>query len=125
MSNTGALVYTRAATAEKNANSGAFARLCAPSSPLTSPDACPNGPRNEVRRTVTVASMTTSVEMVMRGLTRCARYLVPGVLVIFVMSLGKPCVASRNRGTRWRGCTGFTWRGICARGLARANRSYK
>jgi hypothetical protein len=69
MSNTGALVYTRAATAEKNANSGAFARLCAPSSPLPSPDACPNGPRNEVRRTVTVASMTTSVEMVMRGLT--------------------------------------------------------
>ena len=53
------------------------------------------------------------------------RYLVPGVLVIFVMSLGKPCVASRNRGTRWRGCTGFTWRGICARGLSRANRSYK
>ena len=101
MSNTGALVYTRAATAEKNANSGAFARLCAPSSPLPSPDACPNGPRNEVRRTVTVASMTTSVEMVMRGLTGCARYLVPGVLVIFVMSLGKPCVASRNRGTRW------------------------
>jgi hypothetical protein len=39
MSNTGALVYIRAATAEKNANSGAFARLCAPSSPLPSPDA--------------------------------------------------------------------------------------
>jgi hypothetical protein len=29
----------------------------------------------------------------MRAFTRCARYLVPGVLVIFVMSLGKPCVA--------------------------------
>jgi hypothetical protein len=61
----------------------------------------------------------------MRAFTRCARYLVPGVLVIFVMSLGKPCVASRNRGTSWRGCTGFTWRGICARGPSRANRSYK
>jgi Protein of unknown function (DUF2490) len=29
----------------------------------------------------------------MRAFTRCARYLVPGVLVIFVMSLGKLCVA--------------------------------
>ena len=29
----------------------------------------------------------------MRAFTRCARYLVPGVLVICVMSLGKPCVA--------------------------------
>jgi hypothetical protein len=29
----------------------------------------------------------------MRAFTRCARYLVAAVLVIFVMSLGKPCVA--------------------------------
>jgi hypothetical protein len=29
----------------------------------------------------------------MRAFTRCARYLVPSVLVICVMSLGKPCVA--------------------------------
>ena len=37
--------------------------------------------------------MATSVEMLMRGLTRFARYLAPGVLVACVVSLGAPCAA--------------------------------
>ncbi len=32
----------------------------------------------------------------MRGLTRCARYLVPSALVVCVMSLGAPCAAQEN-----------------------------
>lgn len=32
----------------------------------------------------------------MRALTRCARYLVPGALVVCVMSLGAPCAAQEN-----------------------------
>ena len=82
-----------AATADKHANSGVFTRHCAPASPLPSPDAWPYGPRNEVRRTVTVASMTTSVEVVMRGLTTFARYLVRSALVVCVVSLAAPCAA--------------------------------
>ena len=122
MSNTGALVYTRAATADKNANSGVFTRHCAPASPLPSPDAWPYGPRNEVRRTVTVASMTTSVEMVMRGLTRFARYLVPSALVVCVMSLGAPCAAQEVDATYWTGrCQRWTLaRYLRALGLAGA-----
>ena len=34
--------------------------------------------------------------MVMRGLTRFARYLVPGTLVVCLMSLGTPCAAQEN-----------------------------
>jgi len=37
--------------------------------------------------------MATSVEMLMRGLTTFARYLAPGVVVAFVVSLGTPCAA--------------------------------
>jgi hypothetical protein len=44
---------------------------------------------------VTVASMM-SVEMVMRGLTTFARYLVPSALVVCLMSLGAPCAAQEN-----------------------------
>ena len=32
----------------------------------------------------------------MRGLTRCARYLVPSALVVCLMSLGAPCAAQEN-----------------------------
>jgi hypothetical protein len=51
------------------------------------------GPHNEVRRTASVASMATSVEMLMRGLTTFARYVSPSVLVACVVSLGWPCTA--------------------------------
>jgi hypothetical protein len=40
--------------------------------------------------------MTTSVEMVMRRLTRFARYLVPSALVVGLMSLAAPCDAQEN-----------------------------
>ena len=53
----------------------------------------PFGPHNEVRRTASVASMATSVEMLMRGLTTFARYVSPSVLVACVVSLGWPCTA--------------------------------
>ena len=44
--------------------------------------------------TVAVAAwVAMSVEMVMRVLTRFARYLAPGVLVACVVSLGAPCAA--------------------------------
>jgi len=37
--------------------------------------------------------MATSVEMLMRGLTRFARHLAPGILVACLVSLGAPCAA--------------------------------
>jgi Protein of unknown function (DUF2490) len=40
--------------------------------------------------------MTTAEEMVMRGLTRFAQYLVPGALVVCLLSLGAPCAAQEN-----------------------------
>jgi hypothetical protein len=48
----------------------------------------------------------------------------PGVLVILVMLLGKPC-AAQEIGAPAGGDVQDLWRGICARGLSRANRSYK
>ena len=53
----------------------------------------PYGPHKEVRRTVTVASMATSVEMLMRGVKTFSRYASPSVLVAVVVSLGTPCAA--------------------------------
>ena len=85
-----------AATAEKHANSGVFAAFTPrAASSLPSPHVT-DGPHTRAAETVTVASMTTSVEMVMRGLTRCARYLVPSALVVCVMSVGAPCAAQEN-----------------------------
>ena len=80
----------------------------------------PSDLASEVRRTVTVASMTTSVEMVMRGLTTFARYLVRSVLVVCVMSLAAPCAAQEVDPPTLPDRRRWTWLAIRALGLAGA-----
>jgi Protein of unknown function (DUF2490) len=53
----------------------------------------PYGPHKGVRRTSIVALGAVPVGTLMRGLTRLARYVLPSVLVAFVVSLGTPCAA--------------------------------
>ena len=82
---------------KKHAHSGVFARDRAPASPLPLPT------RDGTDLTRRFAESPNDVRLegdvrgdVMRGLTRFARYLVPSVLVVCVMSLGAPCAAQEN-----------------------------
>ena len=75
----------------------------------TSQRGSPNGRRS--------TSMTTSVEMAMRGLTTFARYLVRGALAVCVMSLGAPCAAQEVDPPTPPDCRRWTWLALRALGL--------
>jgi len=61
------------------------------------------GTPNEVRRTESVTSIATSVDIFMRRLTRVTRYVSPCVLFACVFSLGSPCAAQEVNVPNGRG----------------------